>query len=420
MKICHVTAYFQGRMGYQENYLPAAQKRLGHEVLLLTSDRLAYHPNFKETMKWSENDRIIGEGHFVEDGFDVIRLRTTWEWGVHWWVYCPELWDEIIRFNPDIIHLHCINGMLSYQTMFGNLFRGYTLIVDDHNNFFNKVPYTKKKWAFYQIIKHLALPIMIRGVSRVLPMSHEVREYLYSELGVPREFTTLNHLGADPDYFMRDETLGREVRARYGIGEERVVIVNSGKITEVKDNDILLEAFAQVVKREPRAFLMMIGNAPEPYKSQLNAIIQKHGIENDVKWLEFLPHRELTAHYSAADIGCWPGDWSCTVIEAASCGVALVQPDLLYTKYSSANGNSLNFERYNANDLADKLFTLVRDDERRKDMQRRSRELIERELNWDALARQTIEIYERCKKGEPFPSETYESSVNKNYIFHTR
>ena len=165
---------------------------------------------------------------------------------------------------------------------------------------------------------------------------------------------------------------------------------------------------------------MMIGNAPEPYKSQLNAIIQKHGIENDVKWLEFLPHRELTAHYSAADIGCWPGDWSCTVIEAASCGVALVQPDLLYTKYSSANGNSLNFERYNANDLADKLFTLVRDDERRKDMQRRSRELIERELNWDALARQTIEIYERCKKGEPFPSETYESSVNKNYIFHTR
>ena len=31
MRICHVTAYFQGNMGYQENYLPAAQKRLGHD-----------------------------------------------------------------------------------------------------------------------------------------------------------------------------------------------------------------------------------------------------------------------------------------------------------------------------------------------------------------------------------------------------
>lgn len=420
MKICHVTAYFQGKMGYQENYLPAAQKRLGHEVLLLTSDRLAYHPNFKETMKWSENDRIIGEGRYVEDGFDVVRLKTTWEWGAHWWVYCPELWDEINYFKPDIIHLHCINGMLSYQTMFGNLFRGYTLIVDDHNNFFNKVPYTRKKWAFYQIIKHLALPIMIRGVKRVLPMSHEVREYLHSELGVPREFTTLNHLGADPEYFKRDEALGRAVRERYGIGEDRVVIVNSGKITEVKDNHILLEAFAQVVKRDPRAFLMMIGNAPEPYRSELNAIIQKHGIEKDVKWLEFLPHKELTAHYSASDIGCWPGDWSCTVIEAAACGVALVQPDLLYTKYSSANDNSLNFERFNASDLAEKLTTLVQDDARRIDMQRRSRELIEQELNWDALAKQTIEIYERCRRDEAFPAETYDTNVNKNYIFHTR
>lgn len=420
MKICHVTAYFQGNMGYQENYLPAAQQALGHEVLLLTSDRLAYHPAFKETMKWSEKDRIIGAGKFVEDGFNVVRLRTTWEWGAHWWVYCPDLWQEINRFKPDVIHLHCINGMLSYQTMFGNLFRGYTLVVDDHNNFFNKVPYTRKKWVFYQAIKHLLMPIMIRGVKRVLPMSHEVREYLYSELGVPREFTTLNHLGADPEEFKRDEEAGRQVRAQYGIGEDRVVIVNSGKITEVKDNHILLEAFAKVVKQHPRAYLMMVGNAPEPYKSQLLGIIKKHGIENDVKWLAFLPHDQLTAHYSASDIGCWPGDWSCTVIEAASCGVALVQPDLLYTKYSSANGNSLNFERGNAEDLAEKLGTLVADDARRREMQRLSRELIERDLNWDNIAKQTIEIYERCMRGDSFAPETYETNVNKTYIYPAR
>ncbi|MFM1920842.1 MAG: hypothetical protein RLZZ303_2476 [Candidatus Hydrogenedentota bacterium] len=417
MRICHVTAYFQGNMGYQENYLPAAQKALGHEVLLLTSDRLAYHPAYKETMKWSDNDRIVGTGRFVEDGFDVVRLRTTWEWGAHWWVYCPDLWKEINAFKPDIIHLHCINGMLSYQTMLGNLFRGYTLIVDDHNNFFNKVPYTWKKWVFYQGIKHFLMPVMIRAVKRVLPMSHEVREYLYSELGVPREFTTLNHLGADPEEFKRNEEEGRRIREQYGIGPDRVVIVNSGKITEVKDNHILLEAFAKVLREHPRAFLLMIGNAPEPYKSQLQTIIDRHGMGDSVKWLSFLPHDQLTAHYSASDIGCWPGDWSCTVIEAASCGVALVQPDLLYTKYSSANGNSLNFERGNADDLADKLGALVGDDERRRDMQRRSRELIERELNWDALARQTIDIYQRCLEGKPFPPETYETHVNKTYIY---
>lgn len=420
MRICHVTAYFQGNMGYQENYLPAAQQRLGHEVLLLTSDRLAYHPAYKETMKWTDDKRIVGTGHFVEDGFNVIRMRTTWEWGAHWWVYCPDLWRHINDFKPDIIHLHCINGMLSYQTMFGNLFRNYCLIVDDHNNFFNKVPYTTKKHVFYTAMKYLALPLMLKGVKRVLPMSHEVREYLFSELGVPREMTTLNHLGADPEEFHRDEAAGRAVREKYGIPQDRVVIVNSGKITEVKDNHILLEAFAQVVQRDPRAFLMMIGNAPQPYKSELEAIIAKHDLAPHMKWLEFLPHDQLTAHYSAADIGCWPGDWSCTVIEAAACGVALVQPDLLYTKYSSSNENSLNFERGNAEDLAEKLFALVHNDAMRQVMQQRSRDLIVQELNWDNLAKQTIDIYTRCLKGEAFPPEAYDTRVNSTYIYNTR
>jgi len=405
MRICHVTAYFQGNMGYQENYLPAAQKKLGHEVLLLTSDRLAYHPKYQETMKWSENARIVGEGRFVEDGFDIVRLRTTWEWGAHWWVYCPDLWKEIEAFAPDVIHLHCINGMLSYQTMWGNLSRKRTLVVDDHNNYFNKVPYTWKKWVFYQALKWCVLPVMIRSVKRVLPMSHEVRDYLRTELGVPRSMTTLNHLGADPEEFRFDATLRAEVRAKLGIGGDRVVIINSGKITEVKDNHILLEAFAKVVRQDPRAYLIMVGNAPQEYRAQLNAIIEREGIGGNMVWLDFLPHDELTAHYSAADIGCWPGDWSCTVIEAASCSVALVQPDLLYTKYSSANGNSLNFQRGDADDLADKLLTLVRDNARREDMRRRSRELIERELNWDALARQTINIYTRGIEDQPFPAE---------------
>ena len=402
MRILHITPYFQPNMGYQENYLPAAQKGLGHEVVLIASDRYPAHPNYKETMKWSEDARIVGEGRYEEDGITVIRMRTTWEWRSHWWVYVPDIWREVKAFNPDIIHIHCINGMITYQVLFGNLFRGYTVIVDDHNNYFNKVPYTWKKWVYYRVLKFIVFPVLLLRVKRVLPMSHEVREYLYEELGVPRDFTTLNHLGADPEEFRRDENLGREVRGRYGIPENAVVIVNSGKITEVKDNHILLEAMGDVVEKDPRAFLIMIGNAPKAYRAQLEAIIARRKLENNVKWIDFLPHNELTAHYSASDIGVWPGDWSCTVLEAASCGVALVQPDLLYTKYSSANANSLNFERGSVQDLGDKLYALVSNDDLRRDMGRRSRELIERELNWDALARQTIEIYERALQGRSF------------------
>lgn len=399
MKIMHITPYFQPKMGYQENYLPRAQKALGHEVVLVASDRYPAHPNYKETMKWSENSRIVGAGRYKEDGIEVIRLRTSWEWGAHWWVYLPEIWKEVDAFDPDVIHIHCINGMLTYQVLAGNLLRKRTVIADDHNNYFNKVPYTWKKHVFYSVLKWLVFPVLLRGVKRVLPMSHEVREYLYTELGVPRERTTLNHLGADPEEFKRDPELGEEIRKRLAIPGDAVVFINSGKITEVKDNHILLEAFGDVAAKNPRAHLIMVGNAPAAYRARLEEIIERRGLKEKLRWLDFLPHDELTAHYSASDVGIWPGDWSCTVIEAAGCGVALIQPDLLYTKYSSANNNSLNFERGNVKDLAEKMLTLVEDDKLRQEMGRRSRELIEKRLNWDTLAKQTIEIYEACLNG---------------------
>ena len=411
MRILHIAPYHQPNMGYQENYLPRAQKALGHEVALLASDRYPAHPDYKETMNWDEAARVVGAGEYEEDGITVIRCRARWEWGAHWWVYLPDAWREIERFDPDIIHVHCINGMLSYQVLWGNLLRNRNVIVDDHNNYFNKVPYTWKKWLFYRAQKYFVMPFVLRKVKRVLPMSHEVREYLHHDLGVPRRMMTLNHLGADPEEFKRDEALGREVRARYGIPDDAVVIVNSGKITEVKDNHVLLEAMGRVVKEAPRAFLIMVGNAPKAYRARLEALIEQHQLAGHVKWLDFLPHDELTAHYSAAEIGVWPGDWSCTVIEAAGCGVALVQPDLLYTKYSSANDNSLNFERGNADALAECLITLVNDDARRSEMGRQSRELIERELNWDNLARQTLEIYDKVLRGDPFKSEPARTEV---------
>ena len=39
MKILHICQYFQENMGYQENTLPVAQKEIGNEVYIVTSNR---------------------------------------------------------------------------------------------------------------------------------------------------------------------------------------------------------------------------------------------------------------------------------------------------------------------------------------------------------------------------------------------
>jgi len=170
--------------------------------------------------------------------------------------------------------------------------------------------------------------------------------------------------------------------------------VNAGKITRNKDNNVLIEAMPEVVRRDPRAHLLMIGNAPPEYRAELEGIIGRCGIATHVTWIPFAENAELPSFYSAADIGVWPGDWSITVLEAASCGLPLVLPDREYALYSVENENGILFERGSAPALAEALTALVSNDDLRGAKGRRSRELIEKKLNWDAIATETINVYQ--------------------------
>ncbi len=396
MRILHITRYFQPGMGYQENGLLAAQMRLGHQVRLITSDRYHPHPNYKETMKMDDSQRIVGVSHQEEDGLDVVRLKVVWEWRAHWWVLWRGLWQAVRDFQPDIIHTHCaVIAGSTFQILWGNLFRRYPIVVDDHNNYFNIQPYTPAKRLLYRFIfRRLMRPVLMRSVGRVLGITHEVRDYLHRELGIDPAMVAINTLGTKPEVFYRMPEAGRAFRERHGIAPDKVLLVNAGKITRVKDNHVLLEAMALLAQRSDRAHLLMIGNAPAEYKAELENIIEARNLGDRVTWLDFMPNSELPAAYSASDIGVWPGDASITYLECASCGVPLVLPDCGYSHYALTNDNGLRFPRGDAAALADALHRLVADDALRARMGRNARELIERDLNWDALARQTIQIYQ--------------------------
>jgi glycosyltransferase involved in cell wall biosynthesis len=390
MNIAHVTSFFQPGAGYQENCLTPAQARLGNKVTIFTSDRL---PSEALLMGAGES---IQAGRSELNGVTIVRLPSPGHWRAHNWVYLSGLWRALEDADPDIIHAHNIVTIPTWQVLSGNRRRRRPLVLDDHNNYFNIEPYTFKKRMFYAMFRCALRPLWMGSVKRVMPMSHEVRRLIHDEFGVPTELSTLVHLGADSERFRRDAAAGAETRARLGIPQDVPVIVNAGKITKTKDNHVLLKAFAMLRKQRPDARLLMIGNAPDDYRSELEDFIGKRGLEGVVTWVPFAKNAELPGYYNAADVGVWPGDWSITVLEAASCGLPLVLPDREYAAYSVSNDNGLLFERGNARELARVLEKLLANKDLIAVMGARSRELIEATLNWDAIARQTIDIYQNA------------------------
>jgi glycosyltransferase involved in cell wall biosynthesis len=109
---------------------------------------------------------------------------------------------------------------------------------------------------------------------------------------------------------------GADVRARYGIAEDALLLVAIGKLDPARGFEDVLRTFALVRREKPAARLMIIGHGP--HRPALEAM----GI--DVLWAGY-HEDDLAEHYRAADVLLFTAKGSDeghrAVIEAMGCGV---------------------------------------------------------------------------------------------------
>ena len=66
MKIVHVMSWYIPNMGYQENYLPTEQKKRGHDVEIITSDKIPPYGGFELLFDRCYPNGVIGNGIFID------------------------------------------------------------------------------------------------------------------------------------------------------------------------------------------------------------------------------------------------------------------------------------------------------------------------------------------------------------------
>jgi colanic acid/amylovoran biosynthesis glycosyltransferase len=144
------------------------------------------------------------------------------------------------------------------------------------------------------------------------------------ELGVPAARTRLHYIGVDGASF-EDASVAEESRAG------GPVILHVARLVEKKGTAYLLEAFARLARRHPRAELVIVGAGA--LASALTAQAERLGIAGRVQWLGARPHAEVRRWLRRASVFCLP---SCTagngdaeglglvLLEAAASGVPVV------------------------------------------------------------------------------------------------
>jgi glycosyltransferase involved in cell wall biosynthesis len=262
----------------------------------------------------------------------------------------PSIVNEITPRRYDAVWVHGYMGGTCRLAILTALMKGVPVLMRGESHLRVDRPSTAKKY-----VKYLVLRALFRRLAGFLYIGALNKTY-YQHFGVPESRLFWCPYTVDNAFFRHHaETLApqrHELRAGWGIDDERPVILFAGKLVAMKQPLLLLEAYRRVHQRHHCA-LLMAGDGP--LRGELETEIRESSIP-DVRITGFLNQSEMPKAYAAADLLVLPSraePWGLVVNEAMNfslpivvsdrvgCGPDLAQPGLNGEVFEHSSADAL-------------------------------------------------------------------------------
>lgn len=320
MKVFHIclsSFFIDGRL-YQENELVLQHVADGHEVTVITSTE-THAADGK--IVYTEPGTYVGH-----ERAQVIRLpyrrnlphRIARKLRMH-----PGLRGLLERASPDAIIFHgCAGWELMTVARYVRNHQDCRFYIDSHTDAYNSA----RGWVsrnilhrqFYRRVLQCALPV----AGPLLCVSTEVMDFAAEIYQVPSSRLELFPLGGRPPSDDEYAHLRQVGRARLGLSDGQILLVQSGKQSRSKKLLESLQAFAQT--DGPNLRLAIAGVLQEDILKEAEALI---AADPRVVFLGWQGSAELTELLCAADVYLQPGTQSATMQQSLCCRCSVILAD---------------------------------------------------------------------------------------------
>jgi glycosyltransferase involved in cell wall biosynthesis len=173
------------------------------------------------------------------------------------------------------------------------------------------------------------LGILHRHADRIVILNPAMQQELL-DLQFPAERLVTLPCGADPEIFHPSGAAEwAALRARWELAEDGPVIVFTGRFVEAKRLPDLIDAFARLTPRHPRAVLVLAGDGP--LGAELAARASAAGLARRVRFPGMLPPAQVAEVLRLADVYVLPSATEgipCSLVEAIASGLPAVVSDI--------------------------------------------------------------------------------------------
>lgn len=308
-----------------------------------------------------------------------------------------KLIQVIKQVNTNVIHAHNYEGLLA--GLIAKFFTGRPLIYNAINTMEEELPsydLLKPKILFKYIGKFLD-GYFPKKADFVIADTPELKNLLI-KLGVDKKKIQWIPSGVDLSFFDVNDAAICQIQKKYNIEKNKKIIIYTGTLDQFQGIDILINAFSYVKKEIKSACLIIAGSTvKKSHREYYENMTKELEIRSDVLFIE--PDlKEVPALLKIAHIAVVPRVTSMGIPTkllnylAAQCAVVSFKGAAHFLK--NFNGVHL-VEGNDFHNLAKGIIYLLNNQERREELRKKGRNIIERYYSWDIICDKIIEIYER-------------------------
>lgn len=296
---------------------------------------------------------------------------------------------KILRSRKiDIVQSHDWGTLL--ETVMAAMLAGTVAIHMSHGPTIH-YPSTDRWGPLKRIIRRKMERLVSTKLHRAIAVSEIVRRELVEDIGIPAKKVILIRNGID----LTPVPLGdlESKKKQLDLSVDDVLLVTVGRLAEIKNYPLLLEALARAVEQVPTLKLVMVGEGPERTKLELAALhpdlsgrVHFLGECKDVRdWLAIGHVFVLPSVYEGISIA---------LLEAMAAGLPAIVTRVGGNPEVVVDGeNGFLVESGDAMGLARTLVALARDAALRERMSLAARARVEAEFDLKKAVRRYEEIY---------------------------
>ncbi len=247
----------------------------------------------------------------------------------------------------------------------------------------------------HKIYLNWSTEYVAKYATHIIAVSESTKKDLIKQFKVSPKRISVVHEAVNTDlYYPREKTEVENIKKEFGLTKPYLLFV--GTIQPRKNLIALIEAFSKLKNKKIE---LVLAGKPGWLFEEIYAAPKKFGVEDQVKFLGYVPEEKIPALYTGAELFVYPSlyeGFGLPILESMACSTAVLTSTTTSMPEISG-GNAILVNPKKVGEISQAIAKILKNPSKRMDLAQAGLSWAKK-FTWEKTAAETIAVFEKVSK----------------------